>query len=159
MTQLAHPHASVEKEPAVTEDPFSHHESAQRDAELTEAPARSATAVLTEVTARPPAGPLVEPPAELLDAMGELVVFADGPAERSSVVAALVVELAALVSWSQDAGGVDAGEIAGMVRVVAAAEAHRAQMQARHVQHERHSSDWRRQRQVDLGSSPTTMGP
>ena len=73
--------------------------------------------------------PVVDLRAEVLDQLAELIVFAAGPAERASVIAALVAELSALVEWSQGAPA-DAGELAGARRLVAAAEAHLCEMQS-----------------------------
>ena len=85
----------------------------------------------------PPVHPPVDLPAEVLDQIAELIVFAPGPTGRAAVVAAVTAELAALVAWSQERcphpaelTGECAGELTGLGRPVATAEAHLDQMRS-----------------------------
>ena len=74
--------------------------------------------------------PVIHPPAEVMDAIAELIVLAPGSTERASVIAALVDELSALVGWCQG-DPADAAELAGVRGIVTAAQEHRAEMQFR----------------------------
>lgn len=72
-----------------------------------------------------------EPPAELLDAMADLIVGADGPPGRAAVIAALVLEMQALVQWCRP--GLADEEFVGLDAVVAVAQTHLVAMRSLQV--------------------------
>jgi len=88
----------------------------------------AALSTATDATTVAPCRTAVELPAELTDQLADLIVFAPDPAGRAAVIAALVTELQALVTWRETVP--DHSESTGISRIVAAAEAHLHQMQS-----------------------------